>query len=81
MSQRVKFIEEDMIVNLTVKVTLKSFSNHDGFRDGQIGRALKEFKEKILKELEYKINGEYSQDNLLDSVDIVNYEVDSESGL
>ena len=35
MSQITKNVDEDMLINLQVKVTLKSFSNHNGFNDKQ----------------------------------------------
>ena len=81
MSQRNKSVNEEMIVELKFKVTIKSFSNHNGFKEGQIEQAIQEFKENIQKELEYKVNGEYSQQEFLESVDLVYYEVDSENGL
>lgn len=81
MSQRTQHVEEEIIVDLQFKVTIKSFSNHDGFKQGQIEIAIEEFKEEIKKELEYKINGEYYQQDFLQSVDYVHYEVDSENGL
>ena len=80
MSQRNKSVNEEMIVELKFKVTIKSFSNHNGFKEGQIEQAIQEFKENIQKELEYKVNGEYSQQEFLESVDLVYYEVDSENG-
>ena len=81
MSQRNKSVNEEMIVELKFKVTIKSFSNHNGFKEGQIEQAIQEFKENIQKELEYKVNGEYSQQEFLESVDLVYYEVDSENGI
>ena len=81
MSQRNKSVNEEIIVELKFKVTIKSFSNHNGFKEGQIEQAIQEFKENIQKELEYKVNGEYSQQEFLESVDLVYYEVDSENGL
>ena len=81
MSQRNKSVNEEMTVELKFKVTIKSFSNHNGFKEGQIEQAIQEFKENIQKELEYKVNGEYSQQEFLESVDLVYYEVDSENGL
>ena len=80
MSQRTQHVEEEIIVDLQFKVTIKSFSNHDGFKQGQIERAVEEFKENIKKELEYKVNGEYWQQEFLDSVDFVHYEADSQNG-
>ena len=81
MSQRAQNVEEKIIIDLQFKVTLKSFSNHDGFKPGQIEKAIEEFKENIKKELEYKVNGEYYQQEFLQSVDYVSYEADSENGL
>lgn len=81
MSQRSEYVDEEIVVELKLKVTLNSFSNHDGFVNGQIKHAIEEFKEQIKKQLEYKINGEYCQQEFLQSVDFVNYEVDSETGL
>ncbi len=75
MSQRTQHVEEEIIIDLKVKVIIKSFSNHDGFKDGQIERAIEEFKDEIKAEIEYKINKEYYQQDFLQSVDFVNYEV------
>lgn len=81
MSQRTQSIEKEITIDLSFKVTLKSFSNHNGFSEKQIEKASEEFKEKIKKQLEYKVNGEYWQEEFLHSVDFVAYEVDSENGL
>jgi len=81
MSQRSKNINEEIIVELKFKVTINSFSNHNGFKEGQIEQAIEEFKEQIKKELEYKVNGEYQQQEFLQSVDFVSYEADSQNGL
>lgn len=81
MSQRTQHVEEEIIVDLQFKVTIKSFSNHNGFKQGQIEMAIEEFKENIKKELEYKVNGEYCQQEFLQSVDYVHYEADAENGL
>lgn len=81
MSQRTHHLENEISLNFSFKVTLKSFSNHDGFSEKQIENAIEEFKEKIQKELEYKVNGEYYQEEFLNSVDFVHYEVDSQNGL
>jgi len=81
MSQRSKNVNEEIIVDLQFKVTIKSFSNHNGFKEGQIEQAIQEFKENIQKELEYKVNGEYSQQEFLETVDFVSYEADSQNGL
>ncbi len=81
MSQRILYLEQEFKVDLTLKITINSFSNHDGFSEKQIENAIEEFKEKIQKEIEYKVNGEYYQEEFLNSVDFVNYEIDSESGL
>ncbi len=76
MSQRTTSINEEMIVNLKVKVKINQFSNHDGFKPNQIENAIKEFKDKIADELYYKIEKTYYQQELLDSVDFVDYDVD-----
>ena len=81
MSQRTHHLEKEISIDLSFKVTLKSFSNHNGFSEKQIENAIKEFKEKIQKELEYKVNGEYYQQEFLQSVDFVSYEADSQNGL
>jgi len=81
MSQRSKNVNEEIIVELKFKVTINSFSDHNGFKEGQIERAIEEFKENIKKELEYKVNGEYQQQEFLQSVDFVSYEADSQNGL
>lgn len=81
MSQRSRNVNEEIIVELKFKVTINSFSNHNGFKEGQIEQAIDEFKEQIKKELEYKVNGEYHQQEFLQSVDFVSYEADSENGL
>ncbi len=79
MSQRTQHVEEEIIVDLKFKVTIKSFSNHNGFKEGQIEKAIEEFKENIKKELEHKVNGEYHQQEFLESVDFVHYKADSEN--
>ena len=81
MSQRSKNVNEEIIVELKFKVTINSFSNHNGFKEGQIEQAIQEFKENIQKELEYKVQGEYSQQEFLETVDFVSYEADSQNGL
>ena len=77
MSQRIKNVDEEILINLQVKVTLNSFSNHNGFNDKQIGQAKEEFKDKIMKHLTNKLVNEYQMEEFLYSVDFVNYEVDS----
>ena len=81
MSQRTQKVNEEIIVELKFKVTINSFSNHNGFKECQIEQAIQEFKDNIQKELEYKVNGEYSQQEFLESVDFVSYEADSQNGL
>jgi len=81
MSQKTQHVNEEIIVELKFKVTINSFSNHNGFKEGQIEQAIKEFKENIQKELEHKVNGEYSQQGFLETVDFVSYEADSQNGL
>ena len=77
MSQIIKHIKEEITIDLSFKVTIKSFSNHNGFSEKQIENAIEEFKEKIQKQIEYKVNGEYYQEEFLNSVDFVNYEIKS----
>ena len=81
MSQRTQSLEKEIKIDLSFKVTLKSFSNHNGFSENQIENAIEEFKKKIKKQIEYKINGEYYQEDFLWLADFVHYEVDSENGL
>ncbi len=82
MSQRSKKIDnEEFFIDLKFKVCINSFTNHNGFKEGQIERSIEEFKEEIKKQLEYKINGEYEQQDFLQTVDFVSYEIDSENGL
>lgn len=81
MSQRSKNVNDEIVVDLKFKVTINSFSNHNGFKEGQLEKAIEEFKQQIKTELEYKVNGEYQQQEFLQSVDFVNYKVDSETGL
>lgn len=75
MSQKIKYIKEEITIDLSFKVTIKSFSNHNGFSEKQIENAIKEFKEKIQNQIEHKTNGEYYQEEFLNSVDFVNYEI------
>jgi len=75
MSQRTKYIDEKITFDLKVKVTVKSFSNHNGFKEGQIEKAIEEFKENIKEEIEGKIEGNYYQQEFLQTVDFVNYEI------
>ena len=77
MSQRTKNVDEEIPINLQVNVTLKSFSNHNGFNDKQIEQAKEEFKDEIMKHLTNKLSDEYQMEEFLYSVDFVNYEVDS----
>ena len=77
MSQRTQHVNEEIIVELKLKVTINDFSNHNGFSEKQIENAIEEFKEKIQKELEYKVDGKYYQEEFLNSVDFVNYEINS----
>lgn len=77
MSQKIKYIKEEIEIDLKLKITINSFSNHNGFSEKQIENAIEEFKEKIQKQIEYKVNGEYYQEEFLNSVDFVNYEIKS----
>ena len=79
MSQRIKNIDEEILINLQVNVSLNSFSNHNGFKEGQIEQAKEEFKDEIMRHLKNKLSDEYQMEEFLNSVDFVNYEVDSNS--
>jgi hypothetical protein len=64
-----------MLINLQVKVNLEAFANHDGFKDGQIEKAIEEFKEEIVGELYYRLEKTYYQQEFLQSVDFVQFKV------
>ena len=78
MSQRIKYVDEKMLINLEVNVSLKSFSNHNGFKEGQVEQAKEEFKDGIMKHLISKLADEYYMEDFLYSVDFVSYEIDSD---
>ncbi len=69
-------INKEIVVELKFKVKINSFSNHEGFKEGQVNKAIEEFKENIKKELEYIIEGEHGQQEFLQTVDFVTYEVE-----
>ena len=75
MSQISKNVNQEIIVELELKITINSFSNHNGFKDGQIKQAIEEFREQIKNQLENKVNGEFQQQEFLQSVDYVSYDV------
>lgn len=77
MSQKIEYIKEEIEIDLKLQITINSFSNHNGFKEGQVKKAIQEFKENIQKEIEYKVNGEYQQQEFLETVDFVNYEIKS----
>ena len=77
MSQKIKNIDEEIIINVQLNVKIKSFSNHNGFKEGQIEQAKEEFKDEIMKHLINKLSDEYQMEEFLYSVDFVNYEVNS----
>jgi NADPH-dependent 7-cyano-7-deazaguanine reductase QueF len=81
MSQRIKNVKEDFVIELKLKVTINSFSNHNGFKEEQLKQAIEEFSEEIQKELEHKLAGEYYQQEFLESVDFVSYNVEPLNGL
>ena len=81
MSQRTTNVNKEFTIDLSFKVTIKSFSNHDGFKENQIEKAIEEFKENIKKELEYIIEGEHGQQDFLQTVDFVTYEVVPKNGI
>ena len=69
-------INKEIVVELKFKVKINYFSNHEGFKEGQVNKAIEEFKENIKKELEYIIEGEHGQQEFLQTVDFVTYEVE-----
>jgi hypothetical protein len=75
MSQRITNVDECILINLQLRVDIKSFSNHDGSTDGQIKTAIEEFTDQISRELLHKIANEYHQEEFLQSIDYVSYEV------
>ena len=76
MAQRTKDVNEEIVINLPLKVTLKSFSNHNGFTQFQVQQAIAEFKHKIQAALAYElVKKDFQQEELLTSVDFVNFEV------
>lgn len=77
MSQRTEEVDESMLINLRVNVTIKKFSTHDGFFDGQVEQAKEEFEDEIANHLTKKLVNDYQMDEFLYSVDFVDYEVDS----
>ena len=77
MSLRSKLITQELPVTLELIVTLKSFTTHDGFREGQLQRAIEEFKEKIEEEILSKIVDNFQQQQFLFSSDFVEYEITS----
>lgn len=76
MSQRSQTVDETILINLQVKVSLKSFSNHDGFKNGQIEKAIEEFKDEISNVLCYNLEDEYFLQEFLLTVDYVQFEVE-----
>ena len=75
MSQRSIYIEKEITIELKLKVKLISFSNHDGFSEGQIEKSINEFEEEISSHLIGKIRNEYFEDNFICSSDMVHYEI------
>jgi len=75
MSQRSEYVNLEIPVTLTLKVVLKLLSNHEGFKEGQVDKAIEEFKESIQEELESKICTEYYSQEFLYASDFVTYEV------
>ena len=75
MSQRTEIINEEIVIELKLKVTIDSFSNHNGFKANQIQDAIDEFKDKIQKITEYGLFGQYEQQEILETVDFVKYTI------
>ena len=76
MSQRTEHLNEEINITLDLKVTLKRLSNHNGFSDGQVAKATEEFKEVIKQDLLKQVCDEYSMEEILFSVDFVDYDVE-----
>ncbi len=76
MSQKIEQVNEEINIKLDLKVTLKRLSNHDGFSDGQVAKATEEFKEIIKEDLLKQVCNEYSMEEILFSVDFVDYDVE-----
>ena len=76
MSQRTAFVNEEFIVDLKLKVSIKSFSNHNDFSATQIENAISEFKSEIKNEIGYIIDGEHLQQDFIQTVDYVTYEIE-----
>lgn len=81
MSQRVQNLNEEIIVELKLRVNINSMSNHNGFSNGQITKAIDEFKDEIKKELQQNVCGTFQQQEFLQSVDFVSYTVDAVNGI
>jgi hypothetical protein len=64
MSQRSKSVDETMLVNLQVKVNLESFSNHDGFKEGQLERAIEEFSVCVRQRIQGRVERSRESDKL-----------------
>jgi len=75
MSQRYENIDKDIDIDLSLTVNLNRFSNHDGFSEGQLQKAIKEFEEKIKQEIIDKIAKEYFSEEFLNFADFVTYEI------
>lgn len=74
MSLRSRSVNEEIEVELKVRIKLTSFDHHNVVSDSQVTQAIQEFKDEIKSELKYKLDGEYRQE-LLRSVHYVEYEV------
>lgn len=75
MSQRVKNINEEVSVVIKLDVSVERLSNHNGFKDGQVDKAVEEFKELIVEEIKSKVKGLHQSEEFLSTVDFVTYMV------
>lgn len=75
MSQRREQVDESIVVNLQLRVDIKSFSNHNGFGTHQVKNAIEEFKDEISSELISRLENGEETGEFLQSVDFVNFEV------
>lgn len=75
MSQRIQYLNDEVIVELKLIVNINSISNHNGFSNGQLKKAVDEFRDEIKKELQHNICGSFQQREFLQSADFVSYTV------
>ncbi len=75
MAQRYIDINEEINITLKLKVNLTKLSDYKHFGEEQKQNAIDEFKTNIGLHLKNKLIDNVSQDDFLQSIDFVNYEV------